>query len=80
MSKSNFIKTLRVKEQHKCHWTGCQRPVPPSKWGCEFHWFKLPTGLRAKIWATYRVGQEIDKTPSKFYLAAAKSASDWIER
>lgn len=48
-------------------------------WGCKGHWFKLPRDLRARIWATYRPGQEITKTPSDAYLAAAKSVQLWCE-
>lgn len=36
-------------------------------------------GLRAKIWATYKPGQEISKTPSAEYLAVAKQVQEWIE-
>ena len=46
-------------------------------WGCKKHWFKLPRGLRAKIWATYRPGQEITKTPSAAYLKAADEVEKW---
>lgn len=47
-------------------------------WGCRQHWFSLPARLRAKIWATYRPGQEITKTPSAEYIAAAKEVQLWI--
>ena len=63
---------------HHCHWPDCENPVPPSMWGCKFHWFKLPARLRSRIWATYRPGQEIGKTPSAAYLAVAKEVQDWI--
>jgi hypothetical protein len=64
--------------RHTCHWPGCKKEVPPSLWGCRFHWFSLPHELRAKIWRTYRPGQEIDKKPSPEYIAAAKEVQDWI--
>jgi len=63
---------------HKCHWPGCPREVPPSMWGCNMHWFKLPAKLRRRIWATYRQGQEITKTPSTAYIAAAQAVQQWI--
>lgn len=64
---------------HTCHWPGCEREVPPSMWGCKPHWFALPKALRDDIWRTYRPGQEISKTPSAEYLAAARAVREWIE-
>jgi len=31
-----------------------------------------------KVWATYRPGQEITKTPSAAYIAVAKEVQLWI--
>lgn len=62
---------------HKCHWPGCPKEVPPSMWGCKPHWFKLPKPMRDRIWATYRPGQEITKTPSTAYLEAAQEVRLW---
>lgn len=64
---------------HHCHWPGCTKPVPPKMWGCSQHWFKLPLRLRSLIWDTYRPGQEITKTPSAAYVAAAKEVQAWID-
>lgn len=64
--------------QHFCHWPNCPIEVPPKLWGCRTHWFRLPMSLRARIWRTYRPGQEIDKQPSAEYLAAAKAVREWI--
>jgi hypothetical protein len=47
-------------------------------WGCKKHWFKLPAGLRAQVWATYRPGQEITMTPSENYLRVADKVQAWI--
>ena len=47
-------------------------------WGCKAHWFALPKHLRDRIWATYRRGQEITKTPSREYLDAAQAVRQWI--
>jgi hypothetical protein len=47
-------------------------------WGCKRHWFTLPKPLRDRIWATYRPGQEITKTPSLAYLDAADAVQAWI--
>lgn len=63
---------------HHCHWPGCDKPVPPSMWGCKKHWFTLPAYLRKRVWATYRPGQEITKTPSADYIAVAKEVQVWI--
>jgi len=49
-------------------------------WGCKTHWFALPKGLRDRIWATYRPGQEVTKTPSAEYIQAAKDVREWIAR
>ena len=64
---------------HTCHWTGCKRSVPPKLWGCKQHWYALPKHLRDRIWATYRPGQEITKTPSDAYLEAAREVQKWIK-
>lgn len=63
---------------HTCHWPGCGLAVPPHMWGCRSHWFTIPKYLRDKIWATYRPGQEITKTPSAEYIAAATEVQEWI--
>lgn len=64
---------------HTCHWPGCEQRVPPARWGCRAHWFALPLRLRNRIWATYVPGQEITKTPSAAYIAAAKDVRAWID-
>ncbi|MDR6887834.1 MULTISPECIES: zinc-finger-containing protein [Variovorax] len=64
--------------RHTCHWPGCSRAVPPAMWGCSPHWFTLPKALRDDIWRTYRPGQEITKTPSEAYVAAARAVQQWI--
>lgn len=63
----------RPVSRHNCHWPGCTRAVPPRMWGCKPHWFALPKHLRDLIWATYRPGQEITKTPSPEYIEAANA-------
>lgn len=47
-------------------------------WGCKPHWFALPAGLRRKVWATYRPGQEDTKTPSREYVEVAREVQAWI--
>lgn len=63
---------------HHCHWNGCKARVAPAAWGCRKHWYMLPKGIRARIWAAYRPGQEETKTPSRMYVEVAKEARDWI--
>lgn len=63
---------------HHCHYPGCGKPCPPAMWGCRSCWFKLPKYLRDKIWATYRIGQEISKTPSRKYLEVANEVQEWV--
>lgn len=65
--------------RHHCHWPGCDEDVPPATWGCYRHWKMLPKSLRDRIWATYRPGQEITKTPSRDYVAVAREVQRWIE-
>lgn len=65
---------------HYCHWPGCMVEVPPKLWGCKRHWYMLPAPLRAKIWQTYRPGQEITKDPSPEYTKVAKAVQEWIRK
>lgn len=48
-------------------------------WGCKKHWFALPVGLRNKIWAAYRPGQEEDGRPSRRYVEVAREVEEWIK-
>lgn len=64
---------------HTCHWPGCDRRVPPAKWGCRSHWYQLPLAHRLRISAAYVPGQEITKTPSRAYIEAARAAQEWIQ-
>jgi len=81
MHKADYVREQAATNttfDHHCHWPGCERKVPPAMWGCKSHWFKLPARLRARIWATYRPGQEVSKTPSADYLKVAKEVQQWI--
>lgn len=59
---------------HECHARGCHRSVPPRMLMCRTHWFMVPKRLQDEVWATYRPGQERDKSPSDEYLEAARAA------
>jgi hypothetical protein len=63
---------------HTCHADGCKTPVPPKMFMCKPHWFSLPKPMRDWIWAVYRPGQEITKTPSPEYLEAAQACIDYL--
>jgi hypothetical protein len=65
---------------HTCHWPGCPIEVPPKLWGCRKHWYTLPQHLRDRIWKAYRPGQEINKTPSREYVDAARDVQEWIRQ
>lgn len=62
--------------KHTCHWPSCEVVVPPKMWGSK-HWFRLPPILRNLIWRTYVPGQEITKTPSLAYIAAAVKVQEF---
>lgn len=79
MDKVAYVKRQGQTRDHHCHWPGCDKQVPPAMWGCKAHWFKLPAGLRAKVWATYRPGQEVNGTPSAAYLKVADEVQQWIK-
>ena len=64
--------------EHTCHAKHCETPVPPRMFMCRRHWYALPRPLRAKIWATYRPGQEVDKQTTPAYRAAAYEAINWL--
>lgn len=78
MNKYDHVRQAPPSRGHTCHWPGCDQQVPPAMWGCRSHWFRLPKKLRNKIWLAYRAGQEITKTPSAQYVAAAREVQDWI--
>lgn len=78
IDKIDYVKKAQLVRAHSCHWPGCNRQVPPAMWGCKTHWFKIPKGLRDRIWATYRPGQEEDRRPSEAYIKVAQAVQDWI--
>lgn len=76
--KAAYVQRQSQDRRHECHWPGCGKQVPPAMWGCKAHWFALPARLRARIWASYRPGQERDMHPSAEYIAAAQDVQAWI--
>ncbi len=77
-AKFAHVRAAGQNRDHHCHWPGCDKQVPPAKWGCLKHWKMLPGNIQRAIWRSYRIGQEADGRPSTFYLAAARAARDWI--
>lgn len=75
------VEHVRAAEQtrpHTCHWPGCPKQVPPARWGCATHWYRLPVSLRLKVWKSYRPGQEEDLRVSQDYIEVAKEVQAWI--
>lgn len=78
MNKYDHVRQAKQTRGHKCHWPSCSIDVAPARWGCRGHWYSLPQGIRNKIWAAYKAGQEETKTPSRRYVEAAQEAQAWI--
>lgn len=66
--------------KHLCHAEGCQTAVPPRMLMCKTHWFMVPELDRLRVWALYRPGQEITKTPSMEYLAHVAHVIDVVAK
>lgn len=83
MSKADYVRE-KIRDgragDHHCHWPGCERKVPPAAWGCMKHWKMLPLALQRKIWAAFRPGQEVSKTPTRDYVEAAHEVQMWIRQ
>lgn len=77
-TKADYVKSQGQTRKHHCHWPGCDKQVPPAMWGCNTHWFALPTSLRSKVWQAYRPGQEVDMTPSEDYMEVMHQVQEWI--
>ncbi len=65
---------MKAESKHYCHARGCLKVIPPKLLMCPPHWRMVPPDLQAKVWATYRPGQEVDKNPSNEYIAAQQAA------
>ena len=76
--KAAYVVRQKQTRKHHCHWTGCEKQVPPAMWGCKPHWFALPKHLRDRIWRAYKPGQEVNGTPSREYVAVAREVQAWI--
>jgi hypothetical protein len=80
ISQGENAKTAEIERnrEHRCHALGCTVPVPPQMLMCRTHWFKVPKPLRQAVWSLYQRGQEVTKTPTPEYLAAARRAIDAV--
>ncbi len=77
--KANHVRNAGQTRSHTCHWPGCNKEVPPAKWGCYKHWWQLPSHLRRRIWQTYVIGQEEDLSKvSPEYISVATEVQKWI--
>lgn len=65
---------------HRCHATGCDRPVDPRYLMCAQCWRRVPYSLKQQVLRCYRQGQEIRKDPTPEYLMAARAAIGSLER
>lgn len=63
---------------HMCHGK-CGKKCPPWLWGCLDCWRRLPLSIREAIKESYRPGQEVDKRPSREYIASALAAERWVD-
>ena len=59
---------------HHCHAVPCKVQVPEKLLMCSPHWRKVPRDIQARVWATYRDGQEREKNPSLAWCQAADAA------
>jgi hypothetical protein len=76
-AKVAHVKRAGQNRNHHCHWPGCDKQVPPAKWGCLLHWRRLPKHLRDAIWGSYRIGQEQTLSPSREYVRVALLVQKW---
>jgi hypothetical protein len=59
---------------HTCHAFQCNEPTKPEMFMCYRHWRRVPSAMKASIWASYRPGQCDDKRITSKYASAAKAA------
>jgi hypothetical protein len=65
--------------KHACHATRCNIEVPPKMLMCIRHWRMVPRSIQNRVWAAYRPGQEIDKSPSDAYMDAYRAAVNAVD-
>lgn len=63
---------------HLCHAKNCTIAVPPRLLMCIRHWRMVPLDIQRLVWKHYRPGQEIDKRPTREYLAVMQQAIDAV--
>ncbi len=77
-SPKDELGSFETAPDHLCHAKGCHARVEPRLLMCPRHWRMVPAKLQADVWRTYRAGQEIDKSPTREYLAAARAAIEAV--
>jgi hypothetical protein len=68
----------RLPAAHRCHARGCVTQCKPEMLMCLRHWRMVPRGIQRAVWATYRVGQCDDKSPSESWHNAADAAIEAV--
>lgn len=69
-----------ITANHHCHWPGgCHDITAAAQYCCTRHWYKIPLRFRNKIWAAYRKGQEIDKSPTSRYMQVVREIKKWFD-
>lgn len=76
--KKAYVRRSKQTRNHHCHYPGCGKQCKPAQWGCYSCWMKLPKFLRDKIWAVYRIGQEVNQSPSREYVTVMREVRLWI--
>lgn len=73
MAPADFLRETNM-PKHYCHAIDCIAIVPPKLLMCAKHWRMVPRDLQMAVYREYVPGQEITKTPTQAYLAAAAAA------
>jgi hypothetical protein len=69
----------RQLRRRDCQWPGCDVQVQSRERPfCTAHWYKLPGGLRHRLWRACRFEADRDHRPSAAYLAVFGEAQAWI--
>lgn len=67
-------------QKHVCHVHPCGAKVNPCYLMCKPHWDMVPQDLRDEIYKYYRLGQEVDKKPTREWLVASLKAIRYVSR
>lgn len=62
-------------ERPPCRWAGCPRKASKARWGCKVHYFKLPPGLRNRLYMADRA-----EPGGRAWQACADEADRWAQQ